>query len=424
MLLATQSLNILFRFLTIGLGMPLVYSYSISNTIATTKLATYQETAGQIASSFQPTEFRPVPFFSNNHFQTIGGAFWRDIPECSYVVDLGSTLVALSKWALKSQNPVPKEKFWDRRERVETPDGDWFHVDHKFCETGRSKGLMVMLHGLEASSESLLSIDMAKAYVEIGLDVTCVNFRSCTGEPNDTHRLYHLGFTDDLLLYLDRVKAENRPIYVSGFSLGANVVLKALGELKERAVDEYHIAGASVFCAPMNDSGYKSLLIPGINRNIYARNLLKSMQRKAQFKLEQCCQGDPDTDKFDYRASMAATTIFDFENAYIARVYGFEDTIDYYKKTSCIHFLNDIAVPTLILNSQDDPFFIDDKSDRSKLSFENGGKAPLKLVESQQGGHCGFIFHQPHPETDIIPSVSWAPSEMSRFVSHVMKHRS
>lgn len=407
-------------FILLGISwvVPLAVAHMISKPVAN-KLHIYQEKAGQIASSFEPRAFQPSPFFSNCHLQTIGGAFWRDIPECSYVVDIGPTLLALGKWALRSRNPSLKHSYWDRRERISTPDGDWFHVDHKKFR-GKSKGLMILIHGLEASSESSLSIDMAKAYSDIGLDVVCINFRSCSGEPNDTLRFYHLGFTDDLLLYLDLVKDDNRPIYVSGFSLGANVLLKALGELKERAVDDYNIKGAAVFCAPMNDVGYKSMLLPGINREIYAQTLLQSMQEKARVKLYQCCDGDPDTDKFDYRGCMAAKTIFDFENAYIAPVFGFADTIDYYKKTSCINFLHDVVVPTLILNGEDDPFFIEGKSNPAELAYENGGRAPLKIVESKNGGHCGFIFHQLDPEEQRVPSTSWGPTEMARFVNHVI----
>ena len=408
--------SVIFLSITI---VPFAQALIISTPQVPNKLNIYQERAGQTVSSFEPKEFKPSPWFSNCHLQTIGGVFLRDIPDCSYVVDVGPTLLALGKWALLRPNPSSKEKYWDRRERIATPDGDWFHVDHKECR-GESKGLMILIHGLEASSESPLSIDMAKAYSEIGLDVACINFRSCSGEPNDTVRFYHLGFTDDLLLYLDLVKDENRPIYVSGFSLGGNVLLKALGELKERAVEEFNIKGAAAFCAPLNDTGYKSMLLPGINREIYAKNLLRSMQEKAKFKLDQCCDGDPDTDKFDYRGSIAAKTIFDFENAYIAPVYGFEDTIDYYKKTACINYLQDIAVPTLILNGADDPFFIEGKSDPTNAADGNGGRAPIKIVESRNGGHCGFIFHQLDPEEQSIPTTSWGPSEMARFVSHVI----
>jgi hypothetical protein len=108
-------------------------AYTSANPQALSKLQACQETAGQIASSFQPTEFSPVPWLSNRHIQTIGGAFWRDVPECSNVVDIGTTLTALRGRVLRSQDH-PQEKYWDRRERIETPDGDWFHVDHKDCQ--------------------------------------------------------------------------------------------------------------------------------------------------------------------------------------------------------------------------------------------------------------------------------------------------
>ena len=392
-------------------------AYTSANPQALSKLQDCQETAGPIASSFQPAEFRPVPWLSNRHIQTVGGVFWRDIPECSNVVDIGTTLTALRERILRS-NDYPQEKYWDRRERIETPDGDWFHVDHKDCP-GECKGLMILIHGLESNSESPLSIDMAKAYSALGLEVSCINFRGCSGEPNDTIGFYHLGFTDDLLLYLKLVKAENRPIYVSGFSLGGNMVLKALGELKEEAVDVYDIRGAAIFCAPLNDSGYKSLMAPGISRILYTKGLLKSLQQKAQMKFEQFCDGNPDTDKFDYRSCMEAETIYDFENAFIASVYGFDDTVDYYRKTSCINFLEDVAVPTLVLNGEDDPF-LDGSCQPTKITYEEGGRAPVKMIHSKQGGHCGFIFHQVTTGDEPIPSNSWGPAEMARFISHVM----
>lgn len=67
-----------------------------------------------------------------------------------------------------------------------------------------------------------------------------VNFRSCSGEPNRTPGAYHLGFTDDLKFFLSHIlppeAGDDRNVYLVGFSLGANVVLKLLGELRNSAL--------------------------------------------------------------------------------------------------------------------------------------------------------------------------------------------
>jgi hypothetical protein len=267
----------------------------------------------------------------------------------------------------------------------------------------------------------------------------------------------HLGFTDDLLHYLEimRSRSPHMDIYLSGyvqcssqgcilgrnhitfltctmtnivsspvlpytrfrFSLGANVVLKALGEMGEHAACLYNIQGAAVACAPFKqESNYVLFNRPGINQIAYRRGLLKKMKDKARRQLERHCQGDENTSAFDYRRAVDAETIQEFEDAFLAPIYGFDSFMDYYQKTSCIHFLESIAVPTLILNAADgtflqfssgsycvnlleyirypsrertpcslqqphaiDPFF-DPTVNPSEKSIEHGGAGPIKLV--------------------------------------------
>jgi predicted alpha/beta-fold hydrolase len=262
---------------------------------------------------------------------------------------------------------------------------------------------------------------MAKSYERLGLDVCCMNFRGCSGEPNDTVGAYHLGFTDDVKHYLDVLRREgsSKPIYLSAFSLGANVMMKALGELGEDAVTKYNVQGAALFCCPLNcEKHYTRLMEPGINKIVYNDSILKSLQNKAQLQLERCCDNDPDTLKFNYRGAMEADTIYEFENTYIAPIYGFDDPIDYYRKTASINEIENVAVPTFVLNGADDTF-MDGSYQPVEVTREHGGRAPVKMVFSEQGGHCGFIFHQLE-ESEPIPETSFGPSEMARFIEHVM----
>ena len=144
------------------------------------------------------------------------------------------------------------------------------------------------------------------------------------------------------------------------FSLGANAALKALGELGESAVDDYNIRGAALLCTPFDqEKNSVALARPGITRALYSNGLLEKLKQKAQEKLDEFCEGDPETSKFDYKRAMEAETIAVFDDAFIAPIYDYEDCWDYYRETSSIHFMDDVAVPTYVLNADDGKLQVD-----------------------------------------------------------------
>ena len=395
-----------------------------------------------IAESFQPNKFNPHPLFTNPHLQTISGVFLRKNQDCAYVADSGIGGIAKVINALldvKSKEDTSKLcTYYDERQRVTTScQQDFFSVDIKYAgerktqyQSTDSKGLVILIHGLESNSNSSLSTDMAEAYIQDGFDVAFLNFRGCCGEPNDTIGGYHLGFTDDLLHFLTLIRNkfetednfDKRPVYLSGFSLGANVVIKCLGELGDAAMSLYNIHGAAVTGAPFDaEKNILKVDAPGFNNIVYGGSFLKTMKQRAQFQLEQFCDGDPDTDKFDYKGCMSATTIAEYENAFLPNVYGFEDNIDYYRCTSCYYFLGGVAVPLLIINAGDDPFFDPDFFPIEKsVDGGNDDAPPIKMERTEFGGHLGYMAHQPSDiEKKRKQSTSWMPMELSRFISHV-----
>lgn len=393
-----------------------------------------------VAAAFVPSEFNPLPGFGNPHLQTIGGVFLRKSEGCSYVSEPGLAGISKILAAVASIDNSARDEgvceYWDRRVRVETGCGqDFFHADVKYAsgeatstwQSGESKGTIILIHGLESNSNSSLSTDMANAYWTDGFDVICLNFRGCCGVPNLTIGGYHLGFTDDLRHFLEVLKAswesnasEKRPLYLSGFSLGANVVLKTLGELGESAMSTYNIRGASVTGAPFDlERNVKFIDAPGFNRAVYSNNFLKTLKKRAQYQLDAHCEGNPLTTAFDYARVMKATAIADFDDSFIAPVYGFESNIDYYRQSSCVYFLDGIAVPTFIVNAGDDPFF-DRTFHPIEKSVDGGGKAPVKMVRTQYGGHLGYLFHRLSEEEQREERTSsWMPTELARFVRHI-----
>jgi hypothetical protein len=440
--------------------------------------------------------FDPPDWLSNPHVQTIGGYLcrlqWNTVnTTTAYIPRNMGMMESLWTWLkmfIFTSTTIPttassitttttttttttSSSFWDRRERIETPDGDWFHADTKFWSPHHehshphenddpscnnvagparcSKGTVILLHGLESNSNSPAVMEMAQAFIELGLDCTCLNFRGCSGIPNDRIGGYHLGFTQDLKQYLQMQQQQQQqqqqkkqiqtPIYLSGFSLGANVVLKCLGELGVTAAQmEWNIAGAAVLCAPLDQiRNAPQLAMPGINRDIYSRNLLRTMKARAKTQCERFLTTEETCrhhHKIDLDRVLAATNITEFDDAFIAPIYNYTDCWDYYHDTSSVRYIERIAVPTYVLNARDDPFFDNSVWPVGKTVFAPGGAAPLKLARTESGGHLGFWWHQVDPQDPRLQSStttsltriitpSWAPRELSRFVQHVQRHR-
>ncbi|KAL7551977.1 hypothetical protein ACHAWF_015193 [Thalassiosira exigua] len=397
-----------------------------------------------VASSFAPSEFDPHPALDNRHLQTIAGVYLRKDPDCAYVSDSGFGGLARVLGAtanLLRADAKEARAFWDERVRVESScERDFYTVDVKYAGERRARyhsaegeGLVILIHGLESNSNASLSTDLARSYADQGFDVACINFRGCCGSgPNDTLGGYHLGFTDDLRHFLSLVKElyetdvglEKRPIYLSGFSLGANVVVKCLGELGESALILYNVHGAAVTGAPFDgERNAKYIDAPGFNRAVYAGNFLKTMKKRARRQLDAFCDGDPSTPLFDFPGAMTATSVGEFENAFIARVYGFEDNVDYYRSTSCYYYLPGVAVPLLIVNAGDDPFFDPDFFPVEE-GVDGGGLAPIKMVRTGRGGHLGYMFHRWNSDDGALdqpngtgrsPGVHVSPLEQRRW---------
>jgi len=422
--------NVYWRTFVLLVLIPVATPFAVStgqhlDSVTPTLQELQQEAASVVESYEQGEDFNP--WLRNRHVQTIGGFFLGDL--CPYVpADGWLATQRLVGSIIKRLSSNPSEEraatFWDSRERIETPDGDWFYADTKYgSEPDCPK--VLLLHGLEANSHSRNSMELAQAFYNVGMTCVCLNFRGCTGEPNENFSGYHLGFTDDLHHYL-KLMAEreetNKPVYLSGFSMGANVVLKCLGELGARAAD-YNIQGASVMGPPLDQNRNAVVLAqPGVNRLIYTQNLLQKLKDRTKERVDSKLNGNYDTDFFDFHGCMKAETITEFDDAFHRGVNGFADCWDYYTQTSSIFYLDNIATPTLLLGAEDDPFF-DSSVWPIEKSSQYGGKAPLKMLRTPHGGHLGYSFHIVKDENDPKLShqggSSWAPREVANFLAHV-----
>lgn len=261
-----------------------------------------------------------------------------------------------------------------QKERLELPDGDFLDLAWMPQQPG---DLCLILHGLEGSLYSHYAGGLMKAAGDAGKHTVFMHFRGCSGEPNRLPRRYHSGETGDLRFVLETLKTRypEKRIHVVAVSLGANMLLKYLGETNTDSLLESAIA----ISVPFDLAVGGETLNKGFAR-AYQRHLLDSLQPNfyKKTRLMEMPIRIPDKSEIN--------TIYDFDDLVTAPLHGFTGADEYYRKCSSRQFIPDIKIPTLILHAVDDPFM-------TPAVIPGNGELPpdVTLETSRHGGHVGFI---------------------------------
>ncbi|HTL47535.1 MAG TPA: alpha/beta fold hydrolase [Verrucomicrobiae bacterium] len=315
---------------------------------------------------FEPRPFRPAWWCPGAHAQTIFARFFRPAPPLELTL-----------------------------ERLETPDGDF--LDIEILEGARDKPGVIVLHGLEGSSEAPYVRSLLSEIHKRGWHAAAVNFRGCSAvkrkgrrlfndwgaekNPNRLPTTYHSGKTDDLDWVVQHLlrKTAWENYYLAGYSIGGNIVLKWLGEQGASAAGQ--IKKAAAVSVPYDLVKSVELMDQGFNRRVYTRSLLSSLKAKSLEK-EKDFPG-----LIDIAKVLKCTTFREFDEEVTARLNHFHSALHYWTESSSARYLDSIRVPTLLIHAADDPFF-------------EGRYLPLKAIESNaslrlclvsRGGHLGFV---------------------------------
>ncbi|MCF7567955.1 alpha/beta fold hydrolase [Sabulilitoribacter arenilitoris] len=264
------------------------------------------------------------------------------------------------------------------RERIMLNDGDFLDLDWSFSSNKNNK-LIVLLHGLEGHGQRPYITGAAKHFNTNGIDAVCVNFRGCSGEENLKYYSYHSGATGDLVEIINHIiSAKNyNDIYLKGISLGANIILKYLGEGNH--IPKEIKAGIAV-SVPCNLSGAAKELHT-LKNKLYHDRFLKPLVKRLKEKQQRF----PGSIKNEDIKSIK--TLYDFDNVYTSKAHGFIDAEDYYSKCASLQFLSNIKIPTLIINALNDSFL----SPECFPVKEAKNNSNLYLEMPNYGGHAGFI---------------------------------
>jgi predicted alpha/beta-fold hydrolase len=280
-----------------------------------------------------------------------------------------------------------------RRERWDTPDGDF--VDLDVLDADPSAPHVLLLHGLEGSSRSGYVPGLFRHVASAGWGGMVLNFRSCSGVPNRLARSYHAGDTADARWALERLRERTRgPLFAAGFSLGANVLALLLAELGESSP----LAAAALISAPFDLAACAARLDgPGFWPRLYRRWYLRTLLAKARAKAALFPA------QIDLRHLSGIRGIRDFDERVTAPVHGFAGAEDYYARASCGAVLARVRTPALVLSAEDDPIA---PPQAPQAALDN---ACLELVLTARGGHVGFVTGS------VVNPGYWAEERVLRY---------
>ena len=279
-----------------------------------------------------------------------------------------------------------------RRERWDTPDGDFIDVDFQ-SDPPPAAGApwLVLFHGLEGSSASHYAQAFAHWARAHGWAFAVPHFRGCSGEINRAPRAYHSGDFVEVGWILGRLRARSlAPVAAVGVSLGGNALLRWVEEAGDSA-SQFARCVAAV-SSPLDLAAGGFAIGRGFNRQVYTRMFLRTMRPKALAKLAQ------HPGLFDRAALLAAHDLHAFDNVFTAPLHGFRDTQDYWTRASAKPHLRRIRIPALVVNARNDPFV----PAASLPTVAEVGRH-VTLWQPAHGGHVGFPAGTPPGHVFTMP---------------------
>ncbi len=302
-------------------------------------------------------EFEPHPWLRNAHVMTIAGTFWRrKFPRL----------------------PAGEMRLFDVEPGTRT------RADCHWQKNPRERATLVLVHGLEGSSESGYILGTAEKAFVAGFNVVRLNQRNCGGTEHLTPDLYHSGRSADVRAVIEElIERDKLPeMFAAGFSMGGNLVLKMAGEYAGAAPEQLRGIAAvapSFVLAACADALEEPQNF--IYERYFVRRLKQRMRRKAELYPERYAA------RVGNGALRAIGSVREFDERITAPCSGFTGAEDYYEQASAIRVLGAIARPTLILTAKNDPFVPYATFERRELRDNPN----IRLIATRHGGHCAFI---------------------------------
>jgi len=325
---------------------------------------------------FTPEPFVPRRLFAGGHGQTIAGNFMRR----------------------RNLMPEPEERLFEVEPGMQL-------LCHCHWQADRASAVtLIAVHGLEGSVDSGYMIGTgSKAWLE-GMNVVRMNMRNCGDTEHLGPTLYNSSMSADVGIVVKKLIADEAlgAIALVGYSMGGNLVLKLLGEWGADAPPQVR---AGVGVSPAMDLAASADALHDLANRIYELRFLQSLCKRVRRKAQLY------PDRYDVTHLRGLRSIRDFDDQITARYCGFAGAQDYYTRAASANVIDRIAVPTLVLHAEDDPFIRILPETRQKLV----NNPNITFVETASGGHCAFLA-EPNGYDG-----RWAERQTVRFIQGVVR---
>ena len=245
----------------------------------------------------------------------------------------------------------------------------------------RSSALtLIIVHGLEGSSESEYMLGITRNGLAAGMNVVRMNQRNCGGMDHCAATLYNSSRSGDVAAVARNIVERDgvRGFVLIGFSMGGNLVLKLAGEWGSDGPAEFR--GVAAVCPAVNLAAGADALHEPSNR-IYEYYFLLQLFQRFRRKVRLF----PET--YDAARLRGIRTLRQFDERVTAYYCGFAGADDYYDRAAAAHVVDRIARPALVIHAANDPFVRILPETRQKLLANRN----ITYAESEDGGHCAFI---------------------------------
>jgi hypothetical protein len=325
-----------------------------------------------VAAAFAPSIFRPHRWFRGGHVQTLAAFF---LPR-----RIG--LPPAEKRLIEVEPGVPV-------------------LCHCHWQEDRSALTLIVVHGLEGSSESQYMLGIARAGLAAGMNVVRMNQRNCGGMDHCAPTLYNSSRSADVAAVARELVARDgvSGFVLAGFSMGGNLVLKLAGEWGSDGPAEFR--GVVAVCPAVNLAAGADALHELSNRiyeYYFLLQLFRRFRRKARFF----------PDSFDATRLRGIKSLRDFDDRVTAYYCGFAGADDYYARASADNVIERIARPALIIHAANDPFVRILPGTRERIASNRH----ITYVEAGDGGHCAFVGQRNRGNGS---DGRWAESEVVEF---------
>ncbi len=331
------------------------------------------------------TPFRPRPWLTNGHLQTIVGNL---LPRSNHLPPPVAELIEVT--------PA-------HHHQISTQILCHCHWQPQHVRTARPT--VILLHGLEGSSDSQYVIGNANKLWSAGVNVVRMNMRNCGGRRYQmaalTPTLYHSGLSGDVAAVVRFcTHTMGLPsIALIGYSMGGNLMLKFAGE----AADSLPQLRAVVGVSPAVDLAASADALHEPHNRFYERRFLRALLKRFRRKAMLFPRA------YDPQMAAGIATLRDFDHRITALYSGFRSADDYYHRAAAARVLHTIAVPTLLLHAADDPFirFLPHTRDLIRANPH------ITWLETEHGGHCAFLAS---PDRTSRNDGYWAEHTALRFI--------